>query len=66
MLRIWVLSFNGEKAGKGPWLWRMKGVGLGAIVVVKLVEGVGGDVSNWRGDNVSVKRSGVAGRIEDS
>ena len=53
MLRIWVLSFNGEKTGKDAWLWRMKGDGVGAIVMVELVEGAGGGVSNWRGDNVS-------------
>ena len=65
MLRIWVLRFNGEKVGKGTWLWRMKGAGVGAIVVVELVEGAGGGVSNRRGDNVSVKRSGVVGHDED-
>ena len=65
MLRIWVSSFNGEKVGKGTWLWRMKGVGVGAIVVVELVEGAGSGINNWRGDNVSVKRSRVACRVED-
>ena len=43
----------------------MKGVGVGAIVVVELVEGAGGGFSNLRGDNVIVKRSGVASRDED-
>ena len=65
MLRIWVLSFNGEKVGKGMWLWRMNGAGVGAIVVVELMEGAGGGISNWRGNNMSVKRRGVAGRDED-
>ena len=43
----------------------MKGDGVGSIMAVELVEGAGGGFSDWRGDNVSVKRSGVAGHDED-
>ena len=55
MLRIWVLSFNGEMAWKCAWLWRMT---LTGKVLRKGFAGCGqaGGEGGWRGH---VGRGGV-------